>query len=476
MKELTLRQIAEGAKGELVRGSGEKTVKRVVIDSRNARQGDLFVAIIGAHQDGHSYARSAVEAGCQALLLSDSAVIEELSDTFRDVGIIKVCDTLKGLQNLAHYYLDQFQVKKLAVTGSTGKTTTKEMLYAILSKKYQTVCNTGNMNSETGMPLSAFLVEDDTEAAVFEMGMSKLGEINALADIVKPEIGLITNVGLSHIEFLGTRENILKAKMEITDFMSEEDVLVVNSDNEFLTTKSVSVCMQEKYRENYKYGGNFDLVTAGENEKADCRLSDKKDLGEDGISFHLEFQGQSEDFHLPLLGLHNAYNAMLAVAAGMIAGVSMRDAADALSRLTPTAHRLQIQEHNGIKLIDDSYNASPDSMMAGIDVLSSVPGRRKVAVLADMLEMGDAEEYHRAVGLYAAKKKTDVIIAIGARGKYIAEGAREIADGAIRVIWHDTKEPLLASLSQIIRPGDVVLVKASLGMQMAEVADAIRSL
>lgn len=478
MKELTIRQIAEGAKGEIKRGHEDDVVKKIVIDSRTAKQGDLFVAIIGENQDGHNYVRQAAEAGCRAFLLSDEKAAEELSDAFREASVIRVKNTTKGLQELSRYYLNRFNVKKLAVTGSTGKTTTKEMLYAVLSAKYRTVRNPGNYNNEIGMPLTAFMVEDDTEAVIFEMGMSSLGEINVLADIVRPELSIITNVGTSHIEYLKTRENILKAKMEITDFMTEDDVLIVNSDNDFLTTKSISACMQEKYRENYKYGGNFDIITAGENGKADCVLSHRADRGEDGISFRLSFQGESEEFQLPLLGAHNAFNAMLAVAAGMKCGISMDQAAKRLAGMEPESRRLAVEEKNGVKLIDDTYNASPDSMMAAIDALMSIEGRRKVAILADILEMGDvAEEYHRSVGEYASQKKADVVISIGPNAKFIAEGARSATRGGVgRIIWHETKEPLLDAISQIIKPGDVVLVKGSNGMKMTEVADAIRSL
>lgn len=477
MKELTIREIANGAKGTLVRGSEEQTVKRIVIDSREARAGDLFIAIIGERQDGHKFAKSAVEAGCRALLLSDDSVIEEISEAFRDVAVIKTDNTVKGLQELARWYLSQFSVKRLAVTGSTGKTTTKEMLYTICSARFRTVCNRGNLNNEIGMPLSAFLVEEDTEVAIFEMGMSSMGEIRVLADIVRPQIGIITNIGTSHIEFLKSQDNILLAKMEITDFMSEDDLLIVNSDNPYLTTKAVSACMQDKYRENYRYGGNFDIVTAGENVEADCYLSELRDLGDAGIAFRLEFQDQDEDFRLPLLGQHNAYNAMVAVAAAMSIGVTMREAEEALAEMTPTARRLNVEEKNGIKLIDDTYNASPDSMMAAVDVLSSVAGRRKIAIFADILEMGDAApDYHKIVGIYGVKKKLDVIIAIGPSAKYIAEGARSVRGGETRIIWHETKEPVLAGISQMVRKGDVVLVKGSNSTNMTEVADAIRSL
>lgn len=476
MKELTIRQIAEGSKGQLVRGAEDDAVKKIVIDSRNAKQGDLFVAIIGENQDGHIYAKKAAEAGCRAFLLSDDKVIEELSDSCREANIVKVPNTTKGLQELSRYYLNLFDVRRVAVTGSTGKTTTKEMLYAVLSQKYRTVRNLGNFNNEIGMPLTAFMVEEDTEAVVFEMGMSSFGEIHTLADIVRPELAVITNIGTSHIEYLKTRENILKAKMEITDFMNEDNVLIINSDNDLLTTKSVSACMQEKYRENYKYGGNFDIITAGENEKADCRLSQREDRGDNGISFRLTCRGETQDFELPLLGNHNGLNAMLAVAAGVTFGISMKEAAEALAKLEPESRRLKIEEIKGVKLIDDTYNASPDSMMAALDVLMSVEGRRKVAILADILEMGDvAEDYHRSVGEYASQKKTDVIISIGQNAKFIAEGARAVT-GAGRIIWHETKEPLLDAISQIVKPGDVVLVKGSNGMKMTEVADAIRSL
>lgn len=478
MKELTLRQIAEGAQGELKRGKDSDIVKKIVIDSREAKRGDLFVAIIGENQDGHIYARSAAEAGCTSFLLSDEKVIEELSDAYREVNIVMVADTVRGLQELARFYLNLFHIRRLAVTGSTGKTTTKEMLYAILSTKYNTVRNLGNFNNEIGLPLTAFQVEEDTEAAIFEMGMSSFGEIHVLADIVRPEIALITNIGTSHIEFLKTQENILKAKMEITDYFDEGNTLIVNSDHDFLTKKSIASCMEGKRKENPTYKGSYKLVTAGEKEDTDCRLSERKDLGEDGISFHLSCAGQEQDFYLPLLGNHNGLNAMLAAAAGIACGISLEDAAAGLRAMEPEARRLNIEDRGGIKLIDDTYNASPDSMMAAIDVLASVGGRRKLAILADILEMGDAAaEYHKSVGEYASKKKIDVIISIGQNARYIAEGAREAASqGVSRIIYHETREPLMAALEQIIKPGDVVLVKGSNGMKMTEVAAAVRKM
>lgn len=476
MEKFKAEAIVKATGGLLVCGSPKTEIQQVVIDSRQAKPGTVFFAIVGEVQDGHIYAENAAAAGADILVVHDPAKSESLRKSFPQLTVILVKDTTRALQDLAVWYLSLFSLKKIAVTGSTGKTTTKEMLYAIFSQKYKTLKTSGNFNNHIGLPLTIFRLEKGIEVAVFEMGMSEFGEIDRLADIVRPDMAVITNVGTSHIENLKTRENILKAKLEITNYLQPSNVLIVNRDNDMLTPENIHACIEMKKQENPEYSGDFTLFTAGEHQLADLRLSDRVDRGEAGITFSLERGNQKQAFTLPLLGNHNGFNAMLAVAAGSFFGISMEEAAAGLRSMENAGRRLHIEDIHGIKLLDDTYNASPDSCMAAIDVLMSVEGKRKIAILADILEMGGAaEEYHRKVGAYAAEKEVDVLIAIGQSAAFYASGA-ECGSGDTAVIYHETKEPLLKKLGVLLQPGDVVLVKGSNGMKMTEVTDRIRSL
>ncbi|MEA4989071.1 MAG: UDP-N-acetylmuramoyl-tripeptide--D-alanyl-D-alanine ligase [Anaerovorax sp.] len=476
MKKITVLEIQNATKGVLICGKQDTMIEGIAIDSREVASQDAFFAIVGEEQDGHIYARKAAEKGCRAIVVHNKQIADEIKEIRSDIAILLVKDTTRALQDLAEWYLSLFPIKKIGVTGSTGKTTTKEMLYAVISQKYKTLRNLGNFNNHIGLPLTIFHLNDDIEVGIFEMGMSEFGEIHRLADIVRPDYAVITNVGTSHIEYLKTRENILKAKMEITDFFQKEDQLFVNEDNDMLSKEVLLQCIQEKKKEDDSYCEDFQIITAGESKEEDFQLSNRKDLGENGIEFTITNDSMTQDFFLPLLGNHNGLNAMLAVAVGMSLGISLKEAAQGLANIESTNRRLNIEEINGIKLIDDTYNASPDSMKAAIDVLMSISGTRKIAILADILEMGDvAEEYHYQVGEYASHKEVDVVISVGKNAKFIAEGAKAASKNTT-VIYHEEKETLINKLKEFLKPGDVVLVKGSNGMRMTEIVKKVRSL
>jgi len=485
MKHITTKQAAKGAKGQLVFGTGQREIGKVVIDSRQADETALFVAIKGENQDGHIYADSAAKLGCRVFMLSREDVIEQIKGAYPDAEILSVEDTVKGLQELSRWYLAQFSLIKVAVTGSTGKTSTKEMVAAVLGRKYTTVKNEGNLNNELGLPLTIFKVDDTTEAAVFEMGMSSFGEIHLLADLVRPDMALITNVGTSHIEFLKTRENIMRAKMEIADFFDEKNTLIVNSDNEYLGLSAISRYVNERHLDDPEYKGNFKLVTAGEVGTQALNLYNIDDLGEEGITFEIGYKGERQEFKLPLPGRHNAHNTILAVAAGVQCGVSLKDAARGLKGMSSTSRRLVIEQVGPYKLIDDSYNSSPDSIAAGVDVLKHVSGQRKVAILADILELGEqSEELHRLAGKIAVRGGAQVLIACGPDARFMAEEAaswlkeQEEAGTPVsaEVLYFAEREELQAQLNTLLKDGDVILVKGSNGMKMSLVAEQIRTL
>ncbi len=456
MKRLTIEQITEAVNGELLLGNPKDNIIGVSTDSRKAGEGEAFFPLIGEQHDAHDFVPQAIERGCRTVILSrrpDDKLMRE------PLNLILVSDTTKALQALASYYLSLFSVIKIGVTGSTGKTTTKEMLYRIFSEKYRTARTAGNLNNHIGLPLTVLSMPEDTEAGIFEMGMSQLGEIDLLADLVRPHIGIITNIGMSHIENLGSRENILKAKLEIANYFSSEDILIVNEDSDFLSRDDVR--------------GDYEVVTTGETGRSSFIISGIVDYGEDGIEFAIEHKEELQTFRLNVPGRHNAYNGALAVAAAVNCGITMAEAARGLLKLEITDKRLSIKGKNGMKIIDDTYNASPDSMKAAIDVLTATKGFRKIAILADMFELGDdSAACHAEVGRYAADSSVDLLIAVGIQAKSIADAAEEKL-GENKVRYYETKELLIDDIGSMISSGDVILLKGSRGMAMDQVVKKI---
>jgi UDP-N-acetylmuramoyl-tripeptide--D-alanyl-D-alanine ligase len=463
MKKLTIAQITRAISGLLLQGDPADEITGVSADSRKVEAGNAFFPLIGERYDAHDFIGEAVEGGCRTVILSKMAAVEQLREQFPclNLNLVLTEDTTKALQELAAYYLSLFSIIKIGVTGSTGKTTTKEMLYRIFSEKYRTARNLGNLNNHIGLPLTVFSLPEDAEAAIFEMGMSELGEIDLLAGLVRPDIGIITNIGISHIENLGSRENILKAKLEIANYFTEAGILIVNEDNDLLT------------RENVRGDGHYRVVTAGEKGRSDFIISNITDFGEEGIEFAIEHREEMQTFRLNVPGRHNAYNGALAVAAAVSCGITMAEAAKGLMKLEITDKRLSIKGKNGMKIIDDTYNASPDSMRAAIDVLIATKGVRKIAIRADMFELGeDSASFHAEVGRYAAESRVDLLIAVGDQAKHIAEAAGKILSGD-KVRYYKTKELLIRDIGSMISSGDVILLKGSRGMAMDQVVRKI---
>lgn len=454
MKRLTAAEITAAIGGILMAGDGEQLITGISIDSRTVKKGDLFIPIIGERMDGHQFIPEALEAACGAVLIMEDHPLPEKTGS---TAVIRCKDTTKALQDLARWYLKSLSIRRIGVTGSTGKTTTKEMIYYICSEKYKTQRNLGNFNNHIGLPLSILSFDEGTEAGVLEMGMSSPGEIDLLAELVRPEIGVITNIGTAHIENLGSREEILKAKLEITRYFTPENLLIINRDNDLLEQ-----IQNPPYR----------LVTVGENGKSHLILSAIEDLGEKGIRFTLERKlgdsYESQEFRLYIPGRHNAYNGALAVGVGLELGISMKDAAVGLEKLRDTDKRLSIRGKNGIKVIDDTYNASVDSMKSAIDLLAGMAGVRRVAVLGDMLEMGpQSPDFHREIGEYLQNKGLDLLITVGRDSSYIREGAAG-GPNPPEMVHYDNTDRLIPDLKTRIVPGDVALFKGSRGIGLDE--------
>ena len=429
----------------------DREITNITLDSREVDGGSVFIAVKGDRFDAHDFVPDVLAKGAAA------AVCEKRIDGAAPDRIIYVPDTRRALLDLAKHYRAKFNIPVVGLTGSVGKTTTKEMVAAVLSQKYKTLATQGNFNNEIGLPKMCFKLDSSYEAAVFEMGMSGFGEISRLTDTARPTIGIITNIGVSHIEMLGSREGILKAKMEILEGMSPSAPLIINGDNDLLP-KGVE-------------GIPNPVVVCGISCKnADCRAENIRQ-GQDSMSFVINYRGSLYPVELPAVGTHNVYNACIAFACGMLLGVTPEQAVKGLSEYVPTGMRQKIVRRGGITVIEDCYNASPDSIKASLRVLRDQDCLRRIAVLGDMKELGSySRTAHLECGLAAAENGIDVLLAYGSEARSYVDGA----EGKIPTALHfDDKRELALRLCSMLQEGDAVLFKASRAMKLEEVIESV---
>ena len=448
MRTFTTEEIAKATGGV---ASGHAEVTSVVIDNREARPGSLFIAIKGERLDGHQFIDSAVEAGATAVLCH--------KDVSCKVPTVKVADTTKAFLDLAKSYRLEYDIPVVALTGSVGKTTTKEMIWCVLNAKYHAHKTYKNWNNEIGLPKVLLRLEPEHTALVLELGMNHKGEISTLSKTALPDIGVITNVGVSHIENLGSREGILAAKLELLDGMKPGSPLLLNKDNDMLSTVDLP-----------DYNIRWFAI---HDETADIRAEDIEYL-DDSTVFTVVSDRVRCKVELPTTGEHNVYDALAAIGVGLELEIPLEDAAAALKQYRPAGMRENVVEKGGVTVIEDCYNASPDSMkaMAETLMLKGAPGRRKIAIIGDMLELGDySEEAHALAGQYMAEAGVDLLITYGPMSKFAAQSARE--HGLLRVFDFQDKADLTSKLTGMLKPGDVVAVKGSRGMQMEEIIQNI---
>ena len=447
MKAFTLQEAA-AALG-LPQMQAQATLADVCTDTRKIQPGSLFVCLRGERFDGHSFASQAAQLGAAALL------VDHPVDA--DVPQLVVTDTGKALLQLAGWYRRRFQLPVVGLTGSVGKTTTKEFIALVLGAKYNTLKTQGNLNNEIGVPQMLFRLEDSHTAAVIEMGMNHFGEISRLTRAVAPTVGLITNIGVSHIENLGSRAGILQAKLEILEGMAPDAPLIVNMDNDMLRT--------------VKLGDRPLLTFAIDDQSADFTATDIAEQGST-TTFTVHHSAFTQPVTIPTVGIHNVYNALAAMAVGYVTGVDPAAAASAQANYVPAGMRQNLVQVGGVQVIEDCYNASPDSMRAALQTLGKLPVRRRYAVLGAMLELGDyAKEAHTQVGKMAAENGIDGVLAYGADAAYIVEAAKQAGLENARLF--DTKEALAQSLAQQVQPGDGVLFKGSRGMHLEDVMHTV---
>lgn len=464
MKNMTLTNIARACNGRLLypaENSRNETehaeAAGVVIDSRKAGENFIFVATKGERVDGHRFIPDVFAKGALGV------VCEKEPESLPGPCIV-VEDSFEALKQIGEFYRQQLPVKVVGITGSVGKTSTKEFVAAVLSMKYKVHKTLGNYNNEVGVPLTVLSMPEDTEVAVLEMGINHFGEMHNLSRIARPDICIMTNIGQCHLEFLGSREGILKAKSEMFDFMKEDGSVCINGDDDMLA--SIKEVKGKK------------PVTFGLSEQCRVYATDIKGKGLFGSEAVIHGNGESFAVQIPLPGEHMVYNALAAAAAGQLLGLTPEEIRDGIAAVESVSGRSHIVKLPDKVLIDDCYNANPVSMEAAIDLLLQADGRR-VAVMGDMFELGEQEkEMHARVGKYAADKGVECIICAGKLARCIYEGARETAgerkDGpAAEIFYFEDRESLLEGINQILKPGDTILIKASHGMGFEKVVEQL---
>jgi UDP-N-acetylmuramoyl-tripeptide--D-alanyl-D-alanine ligase len=422
-------------------------------DSRVAKPGELFVALETDVRDGHNFVADAVGHGVTGVIVSREVDVPD------DVTLFLVRDTKHGLGELARYWRGRFiGLKTIVITGNVGKTSTKELTAALLSRFFTVLKSPANFNDEIGLSMALFQLTDAHQRAVLEVGMDHLGEIRRSCEIAQPDSAVVLNVGPTHLERLGSLEAIADAKAEAVEALSDTGTAFLNADDPYVSA------MASRTRGR--------IVTFGIEKEADFRATDISSRGLDGVDFTIVSGGKAVAAHSPLPGARLVSNALAAVAAVTNEGIGLEDAVHALGEIEVPA-RLQTRwAANGALILDDSYNAGPPSMLAALSVLAETPGRR-IALLGDMLELGSAEaEGHRSIGERAAAV-ADLLFTVGQRGRLISDAAR--ATGAAMVEHFNSKEDAVRELQSLLRPGDVLLVKASHGLALHTVVEALVS-
>lgn len=451
MLPLKISEIAKAVGGILLCGNPDTEITSVACDSRDVKDGTLFVPIRGEKVDAHKFIEDCLKT-CSATFTEYDA--PELAAK----PYVKVENTIAALQSLGAYYRSKFDIKLIGVTGSVGKTSTKEMIAAALSQGSNVFKTKGNRNSQIGLPLTMLDIMPENETAVIEMGMSEFGEMERLCAIAKPSMAVMTNIGTAHIENLGSRENIMSEKLKITNCFTKDSILFLNGDDSLLSTLHNKLA--------------FKTVTFGFGENCDYRAENIRVVGMNTI-FTLISKNETEEIKIPTLGEHNVKNALAAFAVARACGLSADEIKAGLHSYENAPMRQQIHKLDNCILIDDSYNASPDAMRVSIDVLKSIQASKRIAVLANMLELGDyAESEHFSVGEHLGEIGIDCVICIGSLAENIAKGAKSRNPQIITECFEDNNSALEYLKTQMT-DGCAILVKGSRSMHTEEISRAI---
>ena len=452
---MKVKDILKVTNGKLLAGNENIECENFSKDTRTINEGDIYIGIKGEKFDGSKLWDEALEKGAKAVIVENIEIEKDKLQKYADKAIIKVENTLEALYKLAEYKRSLYDIPVIAITGSVGKTSTKDIIANVISTKYKTLKTEGNNNNNIGLPMTILKLKDH-EALVVEMGMNHFGEISLLTKIAKPTIAVITNIGTSHIGNLGSRENILKAKLEILEGM-DKPILVINNDNDLL---------HDWYEKNKE---KIEIHTIGIENQSEINAKEIK-LKEESSEFTAKTKQEEIKVNVPVGGTHFVYNSLCAIAIGKLLDISTENIIKGISTFELTKKRMDIKKlDNGAIIINDSYNASYESMKASIEFLAKHTGERKIAVLGDMFELGEyTKELHEKVGKEIVKNKIDVLICSGEYSKYIIE---KVKNSSTKTFYYENKEQIVEKLQKELKNGDVVLVKASNAMKFYEMVE-----
>ncbi len=459
MRQMSLINIARACGGIYIGDDTQKNaeITGAVIDSRQVEPGYLYIPIRGERVDGHKFIPDVFEKGALAVLSE-----EQLQDPAGPYILVESCP--QALKDIAEYYRSTLSIKIVGITGSVGKTSTKEMISAVLGQKFNVLKTEGNFNNEIGLPLTILRIREEHEAAVVEMGISEFGEMHRIAKVARPDICVLTNIGQCHLENLKDRDGVLRAKSEIFDFLRPDGVVVLNGNDDKLSAiGEIKGVIPIRYF--------VDDETAGRQDREYFVWADAiENRGLKGLDADLHFPEETCRIHEPIPGGHNIYNACAAACVGRAMGLTNEEICAGIASAKTIAGRTNLIELGKVLVIDDCYNANPVSMKASLDVLSLAAGR-KIAVLGDMGELGSDEvNLHRQVGEYAAQKKIDVVFCAGELSKEMAQAA----SAGCETVHFATREALTDELLRFVRDGDTVLIKASHFMEFPEIVKALK--
>lgn len=459
---MKVEDIIKATNGRLLVGDPQEDCENFCTDTRKIQKGDIYVGLKGEKFNGNEYYKEALEKGAKVAVISGIEVTKEDLDQYKDKTIIEVKDSLEAFGDIAAYKRDLYDIPVVQITGSVGKTSTRDIIANVVRTQYKTLQTEGNQNNAIGLPTTLLKLKDH-EAVVVESGMNHLGEIRYLGKIAKPTVAVITNIGTAHIGFLGSRENILKAKLEILENLKPGGYIVINNDNDMLNKWAKEDTKYKKY-------------TFGIEEKSDVMAYNIK-VSEDYSTYNVKINNKEYFVKVPVSGKHFVYNSLCAIAVGNLLNIAPENIIKGIETFTLTKNRMEVNKiKDDVTVINDAYNASYDSMKAAIEYLQGLPGGRKIAVLGDMFELGKySEEIHRKVGIEVFTHKIDMLVTVGNESKYIAEEVKYLGMPKENVTSFNTTEEATDYLNNILRKNDVVLLKAAHGMQFLKIFDGINN-
>ena len=458
---MKVEDIIKATNGKLVIGDLKRECENFCTDTRKIQEGDVYVGLKGEKFNGNEYYKEALAKGANVAIISGIKITDEELKQLNDKTIIEVADSLEAFGDIAAYKRELYDIPVVQITGSVGKTSTRDIVANVVRTQYNTLQTEGNQNNAVGLPTTLLKLKDH-EAVVVESGMNHLGEIRYLGKIAKPTIAVITNIGTAHIGFLGSRENILKAKLEILENLKPTGYIVINNDNDMLNKWAKEDTKYKKY-------------TFGIEEEADI-MAYNIQINKDNSIYNVKINNKEYTVKVPISGKHFVYNSLCAIAVGNLLKITPENIIKGIETFSLTKNRMEVAKlKDNVTVINDAYNASYDSMKAAIEYLQNLPGNRKLAVLGDMFELGKfAEEIHRKVGIEVFTHKVDVLVTVGELAKYIAEEAEYLGMPRENIIVLDTTKEAIDYLNKNLLKDDVVLLKAAHGMDFAKIYDGIK--